>query len=132
VRTGSPPPNAALRPWFQVGELVRDALPPARIPPIDPSEQRDGGSDDYVGVPARHGTGAVGQPYIEPKRECLPALTEQSLIHAHHACTCCPQPERMPWESWSPGQWEWFRRRQRVMAQREAQREARAEKAGAA
>ena len=116
---GQTPPDAAIRPWVRVGELVHDALPPARIPPIDPAEDRDG-------------VGLVGQPYVEPKREGLPRMTEQSLIHAHHACTCCPQPERMPWESWSPGQWEWFRRRQRVMAQREAQREARAAKGGTA
>ena len=112
---GSLPPNAAIRPWVRVGELVHDALPPVRIPPLDPAEDR-------------RALGAVGQPYIEPKRECLPAMTEATLIRAHHACTCCPAPERMPWEEWSPGQWEWFRRRQRVMAQRTAQREARAKR----
>jgi hypothetical protein len=116
---GSLPPNAAIRPWVRVGELVHDALPPARIPPLDPSEDRQA-------------LGVVGQPF-EPYREAAAgALSEQTLIHAHRACTCCPQPAHMPWESWSPGQWAWFRRRQRVMAQRTAQREARAEKAGAA
>jgi hypothetical protein len=75
--------------------------------------------------PQQMGTlGAVGQPYTLPDAG-LPALSETTLIQAHRGCTCRDD-DRMPWESWSPGQWEWFRRRQRVMAQRTAQRERRA------
>ena len=99
---GSLPPNAAIRPWVRVGELVRDALPPARIPPLDPSEDRQA-------------LGVVGQPF-QPYPGAAGAMSEATLIQAHRACTCCPQP------------WEWFRRRQRVMAQRTAQREARAKR----
>jgi hypothetical protein len=97
---------------------VRD-VPLARIPPIDPAEDR--------------GVGAVGQPYrsLADPRVGLPKMSEESLIQAHHRCTCSPQPEHMPWEEWSPGQWAWYRRRQRVMAQRVLQREERARKAGA-
>jgi hypothetical protein len=119
MRIGSLPPAALMRPWFSVGE-VAERLPVmlAHIPPIEPAEDQSG-------------LGAVGQPYAEPDAG-LPAMSEASLIQAHRACTCCPQPERMPWESWSPGQWAWRRRRQRVMAQREIQRETRREKEGAA
>ncbi len=140
-----PLPPLSIRPWFTVGE-VAERLPAvvaaysARIPPLDPSEDRGGGSADYLGVPPRHGVGAIGQPFepqsssaFEPYWEASAgALSEQTLIQAHRVCACCPEPERMPWEGWSPGQWEWYRRRQRVTAQRQAQREARRQKAGVA
>jgi hypothetical protein len=57
----------------------------------------------------------------------LPTMTEASLIHAYRRCECAEDTERMPWESWSEGQWAWYRRRQRVVARRIHQREARAE-----
>jgi hypothetical protein len=115
------PPQRPLRPWYGVGEIA-ERLPQvvsaftARIPPLDPSEDP---------------TGAVGQPYRVPldPRVGMPQLSETTLIAAHHRCSCAREPERMAWEEWSPGQWAWYRRRQRVMAQRAAQREMRAEKA---
>ncbi len=109
MHVGNLPPAALLRPWFTVGE-VAERLPVmlARIPPIDPAEE---------------GIGAVGQPYAAPNAEGLPKTSERSLIHAYRACACCAEPERMPWEEWSEGQWAWHRRRQRVMAQREIRRE---------
>lgn len=84
--------------------------------------------------------GVAGQPilpqpsggfnsYPDP-RAGLPRMSEGELIGAHRGCVC--RTERVPWESWSPGQWAWHRRRQRVMAQRAAQREARRERTGAA
>lgn len=123
-----------LRPWFGAGE-VAERLPAVvaaytvRIPPIDPAEE-----------PAAQCLGAVGQPTEEPRnsafetyrRRPVTRMSEATLIRAHRECTCSPQPERMPWEAWSPGQWEWYRRRQRVMARREILRETRREKGGAA
>jgi hypothetical protein len=106
-----------MRPWFSVGE-VAERLPVvlARIPPIDPAEDPES-------------IGAVGQPMAAPpSAEGLPKTSERSLIHAYRVCACVSEPERMPWEDWSPGQWKWYRRRQRVMAQREIQRETRREK----
>lgn len=114
--TGSLPPQARIRPWVGVGELAHWPLPAARIPPIDPSED--------VGL------GAVGQPMVGVAPQ-LSGLAESTLIRAHRHCACCQEEDRMPWESWSPGQWEWFRRRQRVISRREIQRETRAQKAGA-
>lgn len=125
MHVGTLPPQRPLRPWFGAGE-VAERLPEivstytARIPPLDPSEDPTG-------------AGAVGQPYRMPPdpRVGMPQLSEATLIRAHHHCLCAP-PERLPWEEWSPGQWKWYRRRQRVIARRTIQREARAQKAGAA
>lgn len=123
MRTGLLPPQSRIRPWFGAGEVAVSlpALPPDAM--FDRAVQMPEPSSTD---PAR-GVGAVGQPYLEPDAG-LPAMSEASLIRAHHAYTCHPQLEHLPWESWSEGQWQWFRRRQRVMAQRTAQRERQAER----
>jgi hypothetical protein len=124
MRQGQFPPQSAMRPWYGVGELVRDV--PARIPRIDPAE--DVGA---VGQPETKQRTSGFEPYRVPSAAGLPAMPESTLIRAHRHCTCCQEEERMPWESWSEGQRQWFERRQRVMARREIQREARAaQKAG--
>lgn len=141
MRTGSLPPQAAPLPWVHAGQvaehlpavLSRYALPAARIPAIDPAEDVSASGQPFepqagAEVPCAVGLGAVGQPF-EPQ---VNSGFEPSLIHAYRGCVCVSEPERMPWETWSKGQWKWYHRRQRVIAQRTAQREARALKVGAA
>lgn len=85
-----------------------------------------------VAQPRERPTSNGFEPFRTDSHAGLPTMSEVSLIHAYHLCACAEGPERMPWESWSEGQWKWYKRRQRVMARRTRQREARAQKAAAA
>jgi hypothetical protein len=80
-----------------------------------------------VAQPSERQTNSGFEPYRSASRIGLPTMTEASLIHAYRRCECAEDTERMPWESWSKGQWSWYKRRQRVMARRTRQLEARAE-----
>jgi hypothetical protein len=104
---GQTPPNAAIRPWVRVGELVHDALPSARIPPLDPAEDRGIGA---VGQPQEAQSNSGLESYRVPSRQGLPRLSERTLIRAHR-CGCVREQERH-----TLAQWDEIEARQRAFA----------------
>lgn len=106
-------------------------LPPQRMIAPDPPDFLAAGIGQ-VAQPVHVQNSSGLEPYRVAPRIGMPRMSEATLIRAHRRCTCSNHEERLPWEDWSPGQWEWYRRRQRVMARRTIQLEERAARKGAA